>query len=410
MKISMVILGSLLLSAASLAIIGTCNWEEIWPKQETEIYDELSGRNNRIFLKDGEWIRNVEYFEDNITRRHATIINTDSSLTEFWYWPSGNLKEAITYFPENASGKGQRKVRRHATLLEDGITYATDFEYNLSGSVSTSTNLEKSGERATRRHFAANGKLTKEELFTKRPTTPIATWYRLSSCTFHSNGNLFESFEAVGFFGYAIKRFSADNHLLFTSQLSDYATEYQEKWFFDDGKSPKREVFQDTAGTKVRIYHPNGTRLEERAWHGPVQGGMMNIKSFDPVNGNQLLEQEFMQVGAKYLPYRFTVFKANVKSLYILLYLDNPTRVQVATQYHSQIDDSGERTKTFYDKDGYVIREFRETRTGEKRWLHEYKSSDKVKREPTAFNPEWIALRPYEMPPEIVKFEPSPYR
>lgn len=410
MKISLISLGSLLLSAASLAIIETSIWEEISPRQESEIYDELSGRDNRIFLKDGELIRDVEYFEDKITRRHATVINTDSSLTEFWYWPSGNLKEAITYFPENASDKGPRQIQRHATLLEDGITYATDFEYNRSGLISTSTILDKTKELATRRQFAANGKLTKEELFTKRPTTPFETWYRLSSRTFHANENLFESFEAVGFFGYEIKRFSADNRLLFASQLSDYATEYRENWFFVDGKSLRREVFQNSEGTNVKTYAPKGTLLEERAWHGPVQGGMMNIKSFDPVNGNLILEQLFMQVGGKYLPYSFTVFKEDVKSLYVLLYLDGRNSVQSTTEYHSKLGDSGAHTTTFYDKDGYLIDQRREADNGTTFWLHNYKSSDKVKSEPPALNPEWIALRPYEMPPKIVKFEPSPYR
>ncbi len=401
---------SLLLFAVTVSIFVACSQAGFLSRHETDVYDDLEGRDNRVFLHEDENIRTVEYYADKVTRRHATAIDTNGSTTEFWYWPSGNLKEAITYFPESGSDKGGKKIRRHAKLLKDGITYATDFEFSLDGSMLKSTVLEKSGDRSTRRNYFKNGSVKQEELFSLRPTTPLATWYRLSSLSFHTNGTLSESIEALGIFGSDTKRYDDNGRLLFTSQLSDYATQYRESWFFEDGKTVKRKVFQSSAGTNVKTYASNGILLEERAWYGTVGEGMMNVKFYDSIDGKQVLEQTFMFIGGQYQPYSFTVFEDGAKTLYLLLFSGTPNNIQVATQYHSRFGENGEHTTIVYDKNGYVTREFRNAGGGKKIWLHEYKSSDKVKRDPPVIMPEWTLLRPYISPPKFVKYDPSPYR
>ncbi len=220
------VLCSLIFITAALTSIGFNTHADSLFVDDAKVFDKLSGRNHRVFIKDGEILRNVEYYEDQITRRHATTFGIDGSKTEFWYWPSGNLKEAVTYFPENDSNKNKRVMRR-ATLLEDGITYATNLEYNQDGTLSTSTVLEQSQDRSTRRRYFENGSIKQEEVFAIRQTTPLATWYRLSSRTFHANTNLAESIEVVGIFGYQTQRFAEDGRTLFVSELSEYGTEGQ---------------------------------------------------------------------------------------------------------------------------------------------------------------------------------------
>lgn len=401
----------LLLASAALTYFGFQSQVFYSLEYDSEIFDDLSGRNNRVFLKDGEILRNVEYYQDNVTRRQASTLNADGSTTEYRYWPSGNLREAISHYPESGSSSTRKKVQRHATFLEDGLTYASDYEYTSSGALMSSTLLGKSGESSTRLRYAQNGAVKQKEEFILRQTLPLATWFRISSRTFHANGNLAESTEAVGIFGYETKRFGADGRLLFISGLSEYGTEYKESWFFDDGKTARRKVFQSSAGTNVKTFTKSGVLVEERAWYGPVGEGMMNVKSFDSNTGRQLLEQIFMYIGGEYLPYGYTVFEDGVKTLNVLLFFNSPNDVQTVTVYHSGVGDNGEHTTVVYDKNGNVTREFRAAAGGGKKiWLHEYKSSEKVRRDLPTINPDWFALLPFELPPKLIKYDSTPYR
>lgn len=403
------VLCSLIFITAALTAIGFKTHADSLFVDDAKVFDKLSGRNHRVFIKDGEILRNVEYYEDQITRRHATTFGIDGSKTEFWYWPSGNLKEAVTYFPENDSNKNKRVMRR-ATLLEDGITYATNLEYNQDGTLSTSTVLEQSQDRSTRRRYFENGSVKQEEVFAIRQTTPLATWYRLSSRTFHANTNLAESIEVVGIFGYQTQRFAEDGRTLFVSELSEYGTEYQESWLFDDGKTVRRKVFQSSAGTNAKTFALNGNLIEERAWHGPVGEGMMNVKSFDPTTGKKLLEQLFTHTGISYEPYSFTVYKDGAKALYVLFFLGTQNQIMRYTIYHSQNGDRGELYTVSFNREGSVTQEFRRNSAYKHDWERKYKAIEKVKRELPVLDSNWHRMRPYEMPPKIVKFEASPYR
>lgn len=403
------VLCSLIFLAAAIPFIGFKTDENSLFVHDDSIFDKLSGRDHRVFIKDGEILRNVEYYEDKITRRHATTFGIDGRETEFWYWPSGNLKEAVTYFPGKDSNKNKLVMRR-ATLLEDGITYATDLEYNRDGTLSTSTTLEQSQDRSTRRRFFKNGKIKQEEVFALSRTTPLATWYRLSSHKFHTNNKLAESIEAVGLFGYQTKRFAEDGRTLFVSELSEYGTEYKESWFFDDGKTVRRKVIQSSAGTNVKTFAANGNLVEERAWNGPVGEGMMSVKSFDPTTGNKLLEQLFTHTGNKYEPYSFTVYKNGAKALYVLLFLGSQNQVMRYTIYHSHNGDRGELITVSFNREGFVVQEFRKNSDDKQDWDRNYKAIDKIKRELPTLDSAWLTMRIYELPPKIVKFEASPYR
>ena len=403
------VLCSLIFLAAAIPFIGLKTNKDTLFVHDDSVFDELSGRDHRVFIKDGEILRNVEYYDDQITRRHATTFGIDGSETEFWYWPSGNLKEAITYFPEDDSNKNKLVMRR-ATLLEDGITYATDLEYNRDGTLSTSTTLEQSQDRSTRRRFFKNGKIKQEEVFALSRTTPLATWYRLSSHKFHTNNKLAESIEAVGLFGYQTKRFAEDGRTLFVSELSEYGTEYKESWFFDDGKTARRKVVQNSAGTSVSTFASNGNLVEERLWNGPVGEGMMSVKSFDPTTGKRVLEQLFTHTGVNYEPYSFTVYKEGAKALYVIFFLGTQNQVMRYTIYHSQNGDRGELYTVSFNREGSVTQEFRKNSVDKQDFDRKYKAIEKVKRELPALDSAWHTMRIYELPPKIVKFEASPYR
>jgi len=403
------VLCSLIFIAAALPFIGLKTNKDTLFVHDDSVFDELSGRDHRIFIKEGEILRNVEYYDDKITRRHATKLGIDGSETEFWYWPSGNLKEAVTYFP-GIDSNGNKRIMRRATLLEDGITYATDLEYNRDGTLSTSTTLEQSQDRSTRRRFFENGQIKQEEVFALSQTTPLATWYRLSSHKFHTNNKLAESIEAVGLFGYQTKRFAEDGRTLFVSELSEYGTEYKESWLFDDGKTVRRKVFQSSAGTNVKTFAPNGTLIEERAWHGPVGEGMMDVKIYDPTTGKRLLEQLFTHTGVNYEPYSFTVYKDGAKALYVLFFLGTQNQVMRYTIYHSQHGDRGELYTVSFNREGSVTQEFRKNSVDKQDFDRKYQAIEKVKRELPALDSAWHTMRIYELPPKIVKFEASPYR
>lgn len=380
--------------------------------EDSKVFDELKGRDNRVFLMDNEIIRVVEYHSDRISRRHATAHSTNGETTEFWYWPSGKLKEAVTFYSDVQTGKSAKKIRRKATFLKDGVTYATDFEYRVDGTMHTSTVLNQSGDHSTRSRFFEDGKVKQEELFVLRPTLPLATWYRLSSRLFHANGTLAQSFDASGLFGAIEARYDLQGRLLFTSQLSDYATDYTESWFFQDGKTLKRKVTQSTGGTNLKTFSQEGILLEERFWYGNVGEGMMKVKTFDPTSGIQLLEQLFTfdSIQRQYRPYSFSVFENGKKSLYALLFLGTPDKVKTFTRYFSDKGDLGERTTIVFDREGFVESEFRHDGTGKVVKKTEYKQGDKVQRALPPLNPEWLLMRDYTIPPKIVKFEPSPYR
>jgi antitoxin component YwqK of YwqJK toxin-antitoxin module len=254
-------------------------------------------------LHEGETLRNVEFYPDNITPRHAVAFNADGTLTDYWYRENGTLSKAETV-KENENGT--RTLLRSAVFLDDGKTYKHDIEYFDDG-ISVRKELVLTDlQTQHRKYFHANGVVREDQVI----LLDRRGWKLSTESEFREDSSLVSTYKSGENDAWERKSFDEKGVLTMSKAVSKWGSEYTEITYANGGV-PVREVVQNSSQTKLIIRRADGTVSEERWWYGPLVKAMMTVTYFD-TQGRKTFYQSYGSLGdGKYELSTITIFAKN---------------------------------------------------------------------------------------------------
>lgn len=373
--------------------------------------DALVEMNPQVHLPVDENLRQVYVGDDRITPMKSVAEEVDGDTTVYSYWPSGKLKEAITYFAPEAAGAAP-KMKRRAEFKPDGYTYLSDIEFYRSGNLRKQMSFDEgAGEARVRYYYDDQGyKLELIERFVPEKNMAFL-WKKTNSTKYYASGVIMEDFQTAENYAY-IKRFFDSAGMVVREQImKEWKTEYTDTTFQDDHVTPKKVVWQNYRGTNVKFFTTAGKLYLQRGWYGPI-GGMMYVRYFDAFE-NMLLEQTFDPrqdaegAPSRYVPYAMYVKEGGDTRFTIQYFYKSDGVLQTVTDYGKPPYVLGRRTIYTNDKEGNLISI--EVYSAPKELVSKSEFAPADGKKITDFfeiKPEWLAMEPYELPPVVIPYQP----
>lgn len=374
--------------------------------------DALVEMNPQVHLPVDENLRNVYVGDDRITPMRSVAEELDGETTVYTYWPSGKLKEAITYFaPETADS--ELKVRRRAQFKPDGYTYLSDIEFYRSGNLRKQMAYDEGARVATVRQYF-DDRDYKLELFERYvPEKNIAfIWKKTNSTRYYATGVIMEEFQTAENYAYTKRFFDAAGKLLREQVMKEWKSEYTDTTFQNDHVTPRKVVWQNYRGTNVKFFTTAGKLYLQRGWYGSIESGMMYVRYFDAFE-NMVLEQTFdlyqESEGApqRYVPFGIYVKQAGDTRLSLQYFYESDGVLQSFTDYGNPPYKVGRRTIYTNDKQGNLISIEVYSAPKELVSKSEFSSAEGKKiADFVEIKPEWLKMEPYELPEVVIPYQP----
>lgn len=235
-------------------------------------------------LHDGEDLRNVEYYPDNVTPRRAVAYNKDGSESEYNYRPDGTLERAQTVLVDET---GTRTLIRKAEFLADGVTYKHDIEYFADGTRVRKELVLADANTQHRKYYHDNGAVYEDQVI----VLDRKGWKLSTESEYRADSSLVSTYQAFEYDSWERKFFDEKGALTMKQGVGRWGSEYTELTYLN-GTVAVREVIQNSSGTKLITRRPDGTIAEERQWYGPLTKAMMVVTIFDQ-NGKKDFYQSY---------------------------------------------------------------------------------------------------------------------
>lgn len=220
-------------------------------------------------------IRTVDFYPDKRTRKSAVEDHADGTTTHYHYRPDGTLSDAFV-LGKAAENAKFRPVIRKSVMEADGVTYTADTEFDTTGRITKLVALQPDGS-TTRRYFHADGKLAKDQLMVRNGDQ----WKLMSELAFQADGSKERVF-AVTAGVEALDTLYGPGGVVRAVRKTDLKIgKYTEVWFDTDGKTPIREVDQDSNRTHVVVKRKDGTVSEDFTWYGDLKTGYLTALVMD---------------------------------------------------------------------------------------------------------------------------------
>lgn len=303
----------------------------------------------RAELREGEELRVVQYYPDNLTPMHALAEHKDGKLSEYWYYESGRTKEAKTH---SAITDGERQLLRHALVAEDGATFLSDTEFAENGLPWKNTVLVD--ELTTRRtiYFPGTEQLNHDQTLVKMRVG----WVKTRDRIYNQNGLLASVFELLDDGSGKTSVYAENGSVEAIITKGPYGSKYAQAWLYPDGKTTRREVDQDRSGTTLNLYREDGSLETRLHWSGPVDKGGVLIHTMFDADGKKTLKQSFMFRDGKYHPWVISVFREDGKDLRNIYYSNNSPVPTSDTLYDENDPKARDRVLRNFDENGFLTK------------------------------------------------------
>ncbi len=348
---------------------------------------------NRLELRAGETVRSVELYPDRITPRHAVATNSDGTLSEYWFRPDGTLKTARTEFVDPTSGK--RSLRRYAEIAADGRTYILDLEYYADGTRAKELHLVDPSTQH-KQYFFANGAVFRDQLISR----DARGWKMTQEDVFRADKTLASRLRPLEHDGWLRDDLAANGTLMRHQQLDPYQTKFVDSTFFPGGVTVSRLVEQDSYGTKITLYRPDGTLAEQREWAADVDKSSMTVKTFDR-SGKPLFTQYWGIRGDKYFLASLKEFRPDGSDDRMLYFAEDGKTVSMEIVYDPVSKGAFVRNK--YRADG-TLETSEEIPSGKSDGVVTHFGASANKR--ALLSSDRLAFRPYKAPPQLIEYSP----
>lgn len=342
-------------------------------------------------------IRTVDYYPDSAhTRKSAVEDNADGTTTHFHYRPDGTLNDAIVFAKVDVNVK-DRPVIRKSVMAADGVTYVTDFEYDIAGRTTKEVVLQMDGS-TTRRYFHTDGSIARDQLMVRDGTR----WKLMNELAFNADGSKARVLVVTA--GVAgVDTLYGPGEVVLAVRTSDLKFgKYNEVWFDTDGKTPIRVVEQDSNRTTITVKRKDGSISEKFVWFGNMKGGNLTAYVMDGAS-NKRIEQTLyfiegqlrMRSAEVYQPdgrkTDLVMFRTHGKeagTVEFTVHFDGINFTQPHTRYEYRTDNTLESVKKQQDSTTIISEQ-------------KFTVQQNVK---PGINPDWTTVREVPMPPQVIAY------
>ncbi|MDZ4833264.1 MAG: hypothetical protein SGJ27_05630 [Candidatus Melainabacteria bacterium] len=341
-------------------------------------------------------IRTVDYYPDMRTRKSALEDHADGTTTHYDYRPDGTLSGAVVFAKVDGSVKVRPVVRR-SVMEADGVTYLADTEFDGSGRVTKEVALQEDGS-TTRRYFHADGTLAKDQVMVRDGSR----WKLMNELAFAADGSKSRVLAVTAGVA-AIDTLYGSDEVVRAVRTTDLKFgKYNEVWFDSDGKTPIREVEQNSSRTQVLVKRKDGSISEKFIWYGDLKTGSLTAYVMDKHSNKRLEQTQYFIEG-----------QLRMRSAEV--YLPDGRRTDlVMFRTHGQESGTVEFTVHFEGKnftEPHTRHEFRTDNTLEsvkkqkdnQTTISEQKFTAQQNVKPD-INPDWITVRKVELPPQVIPY------
>lgn len=314
---------------------------------DADVFPERLGI--RVELGKEKEIRTVELYPDLITPKHSVATHGDGSITNYWFRADSTLEKAITEGP--AADDGTRARLRYAEIADDGVTFVLDIEYRPDGTTTKETRLAEEN-KLVRTYFHANGIERRAQIILRDKQG----WKLSQEDLYREDHTLAESLRSFDNKAWEKKFYSEQGVLVGMKKAGPYGTSYTEVAYQEDGVTKKLELDQNSSRTILTSYRPNGSRIEERTYNGPVAAApSTQVVYFD--DKDQMLFQQWwsMSDGKQYL-WLIKEFRAD-KSLARTIYFERNSQEATEIAYKGDGEYRSDYTRRRFDKEGRLTKE-----------------------------------------------------
>lgn len=372
-----------------------------WKRPRDLAVDVFQERTNRVELPTASGsIRTVELYPDKLTRKHGVEENADGTTNNYWYRPDGTLDHANTLGVPDAAGN-RREVRR-TQMERDGVTFKSDLSFYKDGT-SKSEIVLRDDKTTTRRYFHQSGELAKDQVM----SLVNKVWYVTHEDAFYEDGakqRVFRVEPGVS----ETDTLYAQNERVTAIKVQDLkAGTYKETWYYEDGTSPMREVWQDYSGTVITAKRKDGSvSVKTLFQYGNIVNAYITVQVFDR-QGQKRLEQGFSKYEGTDRLRSVEVYRDGKKKELLMLYGGGGPEAG-GVEFHIIFDGdgfSGPRVRREYRKDGSLAVERRE---GGSIPLSAVMFTEEQNIRHAALDPDIVKNRiPTELPPQKIQFIPE---
>lgn len=343
-------------------------------------------------LHDGETLRNVEFYEDEITPKRAVAYNNDGTQTDFRYRTNGTLETAETI---RLNESGARTLLRSAVFADDGVTYKHDVEYFNDGIRIRKELVLADNSTQIRKYYFENGNVFEDQVI----KLDKKGWKLATESEYRADRSLASSFVATENDGWDRKFFDEKGVLTMSKSVHTWASFYTEITFAN-GTVPVRTVEQKSSSTTLTVRRLDGTKSEVRAWYGPVAKAMMAVTYFDEQERKTFYQTFMSDDAGKPVLNSVTVFDKNG---------DDGRSV-----YYESDGEINETLYTFGDKSKWMRRLYRADKTLKQEidmemgkgqvGTREFEAEEGIKFEIPA---QYVTLHPYISPDQVIEYHPE---
>ncbi len=351
----------------------------------------------RAELHQGETLRNVEFYPDNITPRSAVAFNNDGTTSNYNYRPDGTLETAKTI---RTTEDGTEIVIRSATFLTDGKTYVHDVAYFEDGvRIAKETRLIDAATQH-RQYFHPNGAVRSDQTIVYDSKSYSKKGWKLSTeSVYRLDATLLSTYRLLENDGSERYNYSEKGLVSSYKKLSQWASNYEEGEFQADGKTPIRVMTQDHTKTEVTTYRLDGTVAEKRTWYGALTSAMMSVTEYD-TRGIRILNRNYMSAAEKFRLYTITTFDAAGIDERRNIYMEVGGAIN-ETVYNG---DGSKWTRRLFGVNGLLYKEFDMEAGKGQVATRDYTEADNIRVDIPA---EWLVMSKFETPQQIIPYIPQ---
>lgn len=344
-------------------------------------------------------IRTVEFYPDKRTRKSAVEDHADGTTTLYNYRPDGTL-EGATVLAKAEENVTVRPIIRKSVMEADGVTYTTDTEYDITGRVTKTVVLQADGS-TTRRYFHADGQIAKDQIMVRNGSQ----WKLMSELAFSADGAKERVLNVTAGVS-AVDTLYGPGEVFRAVLTTDYKVgKYGEIWFDTDGKTPIREVEQDSNRTQVLVKRKDGSVAEKYVWYGEVKTGSLTVYVLDKAAKTRLEQTLFFTEGQLRMR-SVEVYQADGRRTDLVVF--RTTGAEVGTVEFAVHFDGKDWSEP------HTRREFRTDNTLES--LKKQKNNQTMVSEQKFaawqnvkpdINPDWTTVRTVPLPPQVIAYVPE---
>lgn len=363
---------------------------------------------HRYFVSDKDERSNVFFYQDNVTPRQALTDAPDGLQYETQYNPRGIRTSWQIFYSRPDGGRGQ--LRQDSTFTADGSAFMRDTIYYRTGKVFQVGTL-LTPDRYSKSFYREDGRIRRNELHTKRDsqwTLEQAEEFDYSDST--SAARLIESIKRMDDGTMQLQRYKPNGKVLVmvTNNVGN-ATKI-ETWYFEDGKTPRFEVFRGDYKVTVTTFNRSGRKLEERDFSKSLISGDsgtdqdMEVTFFDRYQRKTHTQRWVKHEGNFKLAAVQTYFANGQEKRIVIFGLDAKGKIFIEGEqiYLSSREDSRPFKIYALDSSGRVLKYEHSRGDYINDYTRDYEPG-KGPRRSVVVEPEFTRMVPYNLPPKQVQ-------